>query len=89
MALHDSADDVFFNPLVNFSTSQSGVKKITVSDMPALYDFLVQNDFKYALSVSNVSFGAGDEIKSVSILITWKEAGRNMIYRTHVYVSSV
>ncbi len=89
VALHDSADDVFFNPLVNFSTSQSGVKKITASDMPALYDFLVQNDFKYALSVSNVSFGAGDEIKSVSILITWKEAGRNMIYRTHVYVSSV
>ncbi|MDD3147584.1 MAG: type II secretion system protein [Candidatus Riflebacteria bacterium] len=88
-SLHDSADDPYFSPVINFSDNQSGIKRIKAGEMPALYDFLVMNDFKYSLSVSNVSFGAGDEIKSVAIMITWKEAGRDMIYRTHVYVSSV
>lgn len=88
-AIHDAADDSYFNPLLNFSDNQTGVKRVIAADMPALYNFLVMNDFKYSLSVSNVSFGAGDEIKSVAIMITWKEAGRDMIYRTHVYVSSV
>lgn len=89
LSLHNATGEIFFNPLLNFSGSQSGVKKITKTDLPTLYDFLVQNDFKYSLSVSNVSFGDGDEIKSIAIMITWKEAGRDMIYRTHVYVSSV
>ena len=89
VAIHDTPDDAFFNPLMNFSDTQSGLQRVTEVDTPVLYGFLVQNDFKYALSVSNVSFGTGDEIKSISILITWKEAGRDMIYRTHVYVSSV
>lgn len=87
--LHGVDNDDFFNPLLNFSGSQSGVKKISVADTPDLYEYLEQHDFKYSLSVSNVSFGAGDEIKSIAIMITWKEAGRDMIYRTHVYVSSV
>ncbi len=88
-SIHDSPDDPFFNPIMNFSDSQSGQKRVNAADTPALYDYLVQYDFKYALSVSNVSFGTGDEIKSILILITWKEASRDMIYRTHIYVSSV
>ncbi len=88
-SIHDAPDDSYFSPLMNFSDDQSGVKRIKAAEMPALYNFLVMNDFKYSLSVSNVSFGVGDEIKSVAIMITWKESGRDMIYRTHVYVSSV
>lgn len=89
MGLCDAPDDGIFNPLVNFSSNQTGIKRIKAADFPTLYEFLNQNDFRYALSVSNVSFGAGDEIKSVAIMITWKEAGKDMIYRTHIYVSSV
>lgn len=89
LSLCDAADNVFFSPLFNFSNDQSGVKRITAADMPALYAFLNQFDFKYALSISNVSFGTGDEIKSVAIMITWKESGKDMMYRSYVYVPSI
>ena len=88
-SIHDAPDDGFFNPLLNFANDQSGLKRIKAGEMPSLHGFLEMNDFKYALSVSNVSFGDGDEIKSIAIFITWKETGRDMIYRTHIYVSSV
>lgn len=85
----DAPDNDFFSPMINFASDQSGIKRIKKADLPVLYDFLDLNGFRYSLSVSNVSFGAGDEIKSVAIMITWKEAGKDLIYRTHVYVSSV
>lgn len=89
VSLCDSPDDRFFNPLLNFSTSQSGLKRITYSDLPEFYKFLALYDFRYAISVSNVSFGAGDEIKSCAIMITWQENGKDMLYQTHVYIPSL
>lgn len=87
--LCDSPGDIFFNPMLNFSGNQSGLKKITGTDMPEFYAYLNQYGFRYSLSVSNVSFGVGDEIKSVAIQITWNETGKDMIYRAHVYVVSL
>jgi hypothetical protein len=89
ISLCDAPDDPFFNPFLNFQNDQNGLKRINNTDFPELYGFLNQFDFRYSISVSNVSFGAGDEIKSVAIQITWKEAGKDMIYRTHVYIPSI
>lgn len=89
ISLCDSPDDRFFNPLLNFSSNSSGEKRITFEDMPAFYNFLALYDFRYAISVSNVSFGAGDEIKSCGVMITWQENGKDMIYQTHVYIPSL
>ena len=87
--LCDAADNKFFSPLFNFSDDQSGAKRINAADTPELYAFINQFDFHYSLSVSNVSFGTGDEMKSVAIMITWKESGKDMMYRSYVYVPSV
>lgn len=89
LTLYDAPDDGIFNPLLNFSKDETGVKRINLKDMPKLHAFLRQYDFRYALSVSNVSFGVGDEIKSVAILVTWQENGKDMLYQSHVYIPSL
>lgn len=89
ISLCNSSEDPFFNPLINFSTSKTGQKSITQTDLPDFFKFLALYDFRYALSVSNVSFGDGDEIKSVAIIITWRENGKDMLYQTHVYIPSM
>ncbi|MEW6710746.1 MAG: hypothetical protein AB1403_13045 [Candidatus Riflebacteria bacterium] len=88
ISLCDSPDDQFFSPFLNFSNDKTGLKRINQNDLPDLYSFLNLYDFHYALSVSNVSFGSGDEMKSVSILVTWVENGKDMIYQTHAYIPS-
>ena len=89
IAVADGTDDPFFNPLINFETTSAGEKKISAENFPELHGFLTLHDFRYSLSVSNVSFGKGDEIKDVGILITWQENGKDMMYRTHVFVPSI
>lgn len=89
ISLCDIADKTFFGPFINFSDNKTGEKRITRSDMPEFYHFLNQYDFRYSMSVSNVSFGVGDEIKNVGILITWLEGGKNMIHRLYVNVPSL
>lgn len=87
-AICDAPDNEFFSPLLNFASDQSGIKRIKQADLPTLHGFIDLYDFHYSLSVSNVSFGVGDEIKSIAIMITWKDAGKDLFYRTHVFVSS-
>lgn len=87
--LCDSADDPYFNPLINFTNNKDGQKRIKSDDLPAFYLYLNQFEFRYSLSVSNVGFGEDDEIKSVAILITWKESGKDMMYRSHAYIPSI
>jgi len=89
IALCDIPDKTFFGPFINFSDNKSGEKRINSKDLPEFHNFLNQYDFRYSLSVSNVSFGAGDEIKNVGILITWIEGGKNLIHRLHVNVPSI
>jgi len=85
----DAPKGSFFGPFFNKTGSSAGEKLITQTDMPEFYGYLAKHDFRYALSVSNVSFGDGDEIKSVGIFITWKENDKDMIYRLYVYVPSL
>jgi hypothetical protein len=89
ITLCDSSDDTFFNPMFNFSDSSAGAKRITTEDLPTFYNYLKKFDFSYSLSVSNVSFGDGDEIKDVGIIITWKESGKDLLYKTNVYIPSL
>lgn len=89
IALYDSPAGTFFGPFINTSGSSSGEKFITQGNMPEFYSYLAQHDFRYSLSVSNVSFGDGDEIKSVGILVSWIENNKNMMYRLYVYVPSL
>lgn len=89
IALCDAPVGSFFGPFFNTTGSNAGVKGITQADMPEFYNYLAQYNFRYSLSVSNVSFGDGDEIKSVGILITWNENNKNMMYRLYVYVPSL
>lgn len=89
ISLCDSSTDPYFNPLLNFSDNATGQKSINQTDLPELFNFLALYDFRYALSVSTVSFGDGDEIKSVAIIISWRENGKDMLYQTHVYIPSL
>ncbi len=82
----DGGDDLFFNPVENWTTSAAGAVSINQSQMPSLYYFLRKFEFRYALLVNNVSFGVGDEMKSVSIIITWKEGGQDLLYKLQVHV---
>lgn len=82
----DGPDDGFFNPLENWSNSAASIQMITQATMPSLYAFLRKFEFRYALLVSNVSFGSGDEMKSVMIVITWKEGGQDFLYKLQIHV---
>lgn len=89
VTLYDAPPGTFFGPFINNSGSSAGAKNINQNNMPEFYSYLAQHDFRYSLSVSNVSFGDGDEIKSVGIHISWIENKENMIYRLYVYVPSL
>lgn len=88
-ALCDAPDGTFFGPFYNETGAKAGAKYIKASDMPDFYGYLAKHNFRYSLSVSNVRFGDGDEIKSVGILITWDENGKDLMYRLYVYVPSL
>lgn len=89
IALCDAPTGTFFGPFYNNTASIAGAKHITQADMADFYGYLANYDFRYSLSVSNVSFGAGDEIKSIGILVTWNENNKDMMYRLYVYVPSL
>jgi len=89
VALCDAPAGSFFGPFINETGSSGGAKSISQADMPEFFGYLAKHDFRYSLSVSNVSFGDGDEIKSVGILVTWQENGKDMMYRLYVYVPSL
>ncbi|MBU1106708.1 MAG: hypothetical protein KKB51_08595 [Candidatus Riflebacteria bacterium] len=89
VALCDAPDGSFFGPFFNNTASSAGLRRITQVDMPEFYDYLERYNFRYSLSVSNVSFGDGDEIKSVGILITWNETDKAMMSRLYVYVPTL
>lgn len=82
----DGPSDPFFNPVENWTPAAAGVQMINQAQLPSLYGFLRKHEFRYALLVNNVSFGAGDEMKSVSIIITWKEGGQDLLYKLQVHV---
>lgn len=89
ISICDAPAGSFFGPFLNRTGSSAGAKRITQADLPDFYNYLAHYDFRYSLSVSNVSFGDGDEIKSVGILITWNENNKDMMYRLYVYVPSL
>jgi len=88
-SLADGADDELFNPLENWQSNSSGILRITKTQMPDLYGFLRKFNFRYSLIVNNVSFGTGDEIKSVAIIITWREGGQDLLYKTYAFIPSL
>jgi len=87
--LADGPDDEMFNPLENWRTTNAGQQRITRAEMPDLYGFLRKFNFRYSLIVNNVSFGTSDEIKSVAIIITWREGGQDMLYKTYAFIPSL
>jgi prepilin-type N-terminal cleavage/methylation domain-containing protein len=89
VALYNSADDPYFCPLFNFSDNAAGAININNEDFKEFRNYLQKHDFRYALSVINVNFGDGDEMKSVAIRITWNDSGKDMMYQTNVYIPAI
>jgi len=88
-SITDGPDDGFFNPMENFTANSAGALRVTKAQMPDLYNFLQKFDFRFSLIVNNVSFGTGDEMKTVGVVITWKEGGQNLLYRMQVNVPRI
>ncbi|HNV68610.1 MAG TPA: hypothetical protein PKO06_02850 [Candidatus Ozemobacteraceae bacterium] len=86
LPIADGSADSLFNPIENWTTSAVGELSIQASQLPSLYSFLRKYEFRYALLVNNVSFGTGDELKSISIIITWKEGGQDLLYKLQTHV---
>jgi hypothetical protein len=80
--------DLYFGPMVNLGKSASSIKYLTESDFPNLYHFIRKYAFRYSISVGAVTFAPEDSVKSVSVYITWKEMGKDYMYKSHVFVSS-
>jgi len=89
LAIAGGPADGFFHPLVNYGNSAAGALAITKEKLPDLFGFLAKFDFRYALLVNNVTFGTGDEMKSVAVIITWREGGKNLLYKMQVYVPNI
>ncbi len=89
VTLYDSVDDPYFDPLFNFSDNAAGAININNEDLKEFRNYLQKHDFRYALSVINVNFGDGDEMKSVAIPITWNDSGKDMMYQTNVYIPAI
>lgn len=88
-SIADGPTDGLFNPLENTGTTNETLINITQSQSPDLHSFLRKYDFRYALLVTPVVFGPGDEMKSVCIFVSWKEGGQNLSYRMYMYVPSL
>lgn len=82
----DGPDDAFFNPLANFKTTLAGALRIKKAQLPELWNFLRKFQFQYSLIVNNVNFATGDRMKCVGIIITWKEGGKDLLYKLYTYV---
>ncbi len=85
-AIADGHDDGFFNPLINPKTSSSGALRIKQAQLPELWNFLRKYEFRYSLIVNNVNFATGDRMKCIGIIITWKEGGKDLLYKLYTYV---
>ncbi|HEY9072309.1 MAG TPA: hypothetical protein VIV61_18760 [Candidatus Ozemobacteraceae bacterium] len=85
----DGPDDGFFNPVSNFGTTGTNALRITKAQTPDLWAFLRKYEFRYALIVNNVNFAAGDRMKCVGIIITWKEGGKDLLYKLYTYVPDI
>ncbi|HOT26961.1 MAG TPA: hypothetical protein PLU72_02155 [Candidatus Ozemobacteraceae bacterium] len=85
-AIAGGPDDGFFNPLLNDKTTGAGALRITQAQLPELWMFLRKYDFRYSLIVNNVNFATGDQMKCVGIIITWKEGGKDLLYKLYTYV---
>jgi hypothetical protein len=88
-AIAGGPSDRFFHPVANFGSTAAGELAISKEEMPDLYYFLNKYDFRYALVVNNVTFGVGDEMKSVAVIVTWCEGNRNLLYKMQVYVPNM
>jgi hypothetical protein len=82
-------DDEIFNPVANWGTTKTSRVPINPNQMPGLFHFLRKFEFRYALLVSPMVFGPGDELKSVCVFISWREQGVDFSYRTYVYVAKM
>ncbi|HNW34684.1 MAG TPA: hypothetical protein PKM25_07120 [Candidatus Ozemobacteraceae bacterium] len=85
----DGPDDGYFNPVTNFGSQSSNALRITKAQIPDLWSFLRKYEFRYALVVNNVNFAAGDRMKCVGIIITWKEGGKDLLYKLYTYVPDI
>lgn len=85
-SIADGPDDGFFNPLTNNESTAAGALRITQAQLPELWNFLRKYEFRYSLIVNNVNFAAGDRMKCVGIIITWKEGGKDLLYKLYTYV---
>ncbi len=84
----EDPSDQFFGAFLNLGTTHRSVKHLTQNDMPDLYEFIKKHGFRYSISVGTVSFSAEDNIKSVTVYITWKEMGKDYMYKSHAFIAS-
>lgn len=85
-SLADGPDDGFFNPLTNIQPTAAGVLRIKQAQLPELWSFLRKYEFRYSLIVNDVYYATGDRMKCVGIIITWKEGGKDLLYKLYTYV---
>lgn len=85
----DGPDDGYFNPVANHGTQISGALRITKAQTPDLWSFLRKYEYRYSLIVNSVNFAAGDRMKCVGIIITWKEGGKDLLYKLYTYVPDI
>lgn len=88
----DSNENYYFGELFNFKSDNGKFKKgnigINKDQLPELYNYLARYDFRYSIAVgeANPSDDISDIIKSVTVLITWKEFGVDKVYESHAYI---
>lgn len=88
----DSDDNVYFRNLFNLKRDVGNLKEgrvyNTLEGNPKFFSRCAKYDFRYSISVGEASPNdvPGDIVKSVSVLITWKEFGVDKVYKAHVYI---
>lgn len=88
----DSNDNLYlryiFHLKENCGSLEKGLLSINHEQIPKLYSRLAKYEFRYSVTVSETSPSGeeGDLMKSVSVLISWKEFGVNKVYESHAYI---
>ena len=82
----ESDDNTYFKKLFNFynveSDLDSGVTTVGIKNcVTKLYNRFARYNYRYSISVAQIS-----GIKSVSVLITWKEFGVDKVFESHAYI---
>lgn len=84
------ANDYFFGKIYNLSNNSNGIKHLTENELPNLYSSLTKYHFSYVIIPCEATFqynGTYDErIKSIRVIVNWRENGKDWSYLSHVYV---